>query len=576
MYYLKIIIFLLFSLGPLQAHERISSFVSNIFVNTDATIDVEETIEVICEHDTIKHGIVREFPTKYRSNNGWNHEVGFNIKTIKHNDIIAEYTVKNTSNGKLIHIGNAYKIIPQGQHTYVIRYTTSHQLGFFKDHDEIYWNVTGNGWRLPIDKAEAYVYLPKIISKKSIKAEAYTGYQNEQGKNYTYSINNNIVHFATKHPLQKFQGLTVVAAFPKGFVEEPLSFQSIYGQYQYIFIIIWILLSLCILLGIFYTQRMNEPGIIIPLFHPPTNMMPSEVGFLNKRYFRTMLLSADVLDLAVHDLISIKYVPGFFYGGTYTLTKKNCDQLLHVKPYHKLLIIELFGSSKTLKLSGIHYKKITAALNECQKLIQSNCDKYIQKPTIYYYLSIISLILFFSGIIIYLCQFHTEFAIISPIVFITLAGFNNLFFSNIFNNLKSLIPFLFSIYTPEGRKKQDEIDGFKMYLVTAEVDRMNFIGTPPTKTPQLYEKYLPYAIALGVEEQWTEQFSKVFEDILQKTEKPYHYSWSSRGCYIRIHNFGSSFSKSISSASTPPGKSSGSGGKGKSGGGGGGGGGGGW
>ena len=138
-------------------------------------------------------------------------------------------------------------------------------------------------------------------------------------------------------------------------------------------------------------------------------------------------------------------------------------------------------------------------------------------------------------------------------------------------------------YTPEGKKLIDQIDGFKMYLEVAEVERMKLVGTPPVRTPELYEKYLPYAIALGVEEQWSRQFAPIF-DQMQAQGHAYCPLW-----FIGGYAFGSSFgsgdfssslsnnlSQAIASSATPPGSSSGSGGSGSSGGGGGGGGGGGW
>ena len=140
-------------------------------------------------------------------------------------------------------------------------------------------------------------------------------------------------------------------------------------------------------------------------------------------------------------------------------------------------------------------------------------------------------------------------------------------------------------YTNEGNKVKSEVKGFKLYLETAEVDRMKIIGTPPTKTPQLYEKYLPYAMALGVEKQWTQQFTPIFRKLAAQGHE-YHPTWfvemlgSSRWETIPL-DFGSQLSQSLSSviitsSSNVPGSSSGSDGGGSSGGGGGGGGGGGW
>jgi len=136
--------------------------------------------------------------------------------------------------------------------------------------------------------------------------------------------------------------------------------------------------------------------------------------------------------------------------------------------------------------------------------------------------------------------------------------------------------------TGVGRKAMDEIEGFKRFLGATEKDRMNMLN-PVEHTPQLFEKYLPYALALDVEQQWSEQFAEVLSSASVSPEQsgsgPVWYSgasWNSLAAAGFTSSLGSSFSDAISSSSTAPGSSSGSGGGGSSGGGGGGGGGGGW
>ena len=143
-----------------------------------------------------------------------------------------------------------------------------------------------------------------------------------------------------------------------------------------------------------------------------------------------------------------------------------------------------------------------------------------------------------------------------------------------------LFLFLLRAPTPAGRKIMDEIEGFEMYLDTAEQDRLERMRSPQL-TPEVFETFLPYAFALGVENSWCERFTREFPEDLAK-KGGYHPAWYSgnRSGIATLGHFGNefngSFSSAISSASSPPGSSSGSGGGGSSGGGGGGGGGGGW
>jgi uncharacterized membrane protein len=142
--------------------------------------------------------------------------------------------------------------------------------------------------------------------------------------------------------------------------------------------------------------------------------------------------------------------------------------------------------------------------------------------------------------------------------------------------------------TPAGREILDQIEGFKMYLSVAEKDRLN-LENPPERTPELFEMFLPYALALGVEQKWSEQFADVLaaagQGPHQTRYSPVWYqgdSWNQFGATSFAGALGGSLAGAISSASTAPGSSSGGdgggggGGGGSSGGGGGGGGGGGW
>jgi uncharacterized membrane protein len=142
-----------------------------------------------------------------------------------------------------------------------------------------------------------------------------------------------------------------------------------------------------------------------------------------------------------------------------------------------------------------------------------------------------------------------------------------------------LFGWLLKAPTPQGQVAMDHIRGFKMYLEVAEGEELKRVtAPPPPMTPELFESYLPAALALGVEQKWAERFASVL-DIQAPNYQPGWYSgpgFSTRHLGAFSSQLGSSLTSAISSSSTPPGAKSGSGGGGRSGGGGGGGGGGGW
>lgn len=555
--------FLLIFIGvSLTAQERITFFGSDIVVHENGKISVQETIEVISQAKQIVHGIVREFPTTYTYYGFLKYIVDFNLVSVTLDGNSIPYKIESVSNGKKLYIGDKQRLLPVGKHTYVISYQTNRQLGFFDNHDELYWNVTGNGWRFAIEKVQARVQLPKTIPLESIQTYGYTGYQGDQGKAYAQTTHDDAIVFSTTSTLDPYQGLTVAVGFAKGFIL-PASWQ----QKLYWFIsdngavvltgLTLVLLLIIFFCGLFSAYRQNRAGIVIPLFYPPEKMSSSSVGFMSAMKFKHLFLSADIVDLAVRGFITITY----HTDGSYTLESvKSFAPSQELSAYDIKLLSALFDRSKSLMISKKYNTVIKDALKRCQDYDEDSTKPYMTFLDSFWHASIIVLVLFSVGI------FFVA-TIQQALITIVALGFL-VFVSKRF----------YCVYTLAGRKVQDMIDGFKLYLVTAEIKRMDITGTPPNKTPELYEKYLPYAIALGIEKQWTAQFATLFKH-MATAGQAYQPIWY-RGKRFKSDDFGSSltqsFSQVISSASVPPGTSSGSSGSGRSGGGGGGGGGGGW
>ncbi len=580
-------IFLISFISTINTFERITSFKSDIIVYQDGTLLTTETIEVVSEGITIKHGIVREFPTHYNDYLGSRYVVDFKLISITQDGAPASFFIQNASNGKKIYIGDKNKYITQGKHNYVISYETNRQIGFFEKHDELYLNITGNGWCLPIEHVEARIHLPKGINFKSIGAEGYTGYQDAKEQSYTSSVENSFVSFATTCNLQAQEGLTIVVTFPKSFVAEPSLYKKIYWALHDNWYSASLCLLLLLLLGLLIsafmtTQRLNKSGTVIPLFYPPENLTPSDVGFMKALQFNYELLSIDIVNLAVHGFITIAYKKGAFLGGTYTLTRtsqKSNDALTQdINARYQNLLSILFGKKQnffsmifnkedTLVISEKESVTLKNALYETEKTCTQSVGMYIKKLShLFYKIGVVSILFI---LLMYFGSFEIKSSLdLTLEITIIIALISSLI----------IVHKYCSVYTPEGRTLQDKIDGFALYLKTAEVERMKIIGTPPTKTPELYEKYLPYAMALGVEKQWTNQFTAIFE-ALTRAGHPYTPHWCI-GPQFKTQQLGSSLKSSISnsivSAARPSVRSSGSGGSGKSGGGSGGGGGGGW
>ncbi|MEX2130542.1 MAG: DUF2207 domain-containing protein, partial [Pseudohongiellaceae bacterium] len=150
-------------LSTANGQERILSFDSAIVIHADRSMTVTETIRVQAEGVNIQRGIFRDFPTRYRDRLGNNYVVNFAVQEVTRDGVAENWRTERQSNGVRVYIGDADVLIPYGEHEYRLRYTTDRQLGFFADHDELYWNVTGNGWSFVIEQASADITLPVAV-----------------------------------------------------------------------------------------------------------------------------------------------------------------------------------------------------------------------------------------------------------------------------------------------------------------------------------------------------------------------------------------------------------------------------
>jgi len=216
---------LLLSLSfSVQAEEYIESFHSDIEVQRNGDLQVTETIVVRAEGKSIRRGIFRDFPTRYKTAKGRSVSVGFEVLSVQRDGRPEPYHIKNQSNGKRLYIGEQNVFLSPGFYEYQIQYLTTRQLGFFEDFDELYWNVTGNGWAFRIDRASARVTLPDAVS--DFQLSGYTGPQGSTAQNLRYRRSSgNQAYFESSQPLGRNEGLTIVAGWPKGLVDEPSASQ---------------------------------------------------------------------------------------------------------------------------------------------------------------------------------------------------------------------------------------------------------------------------------------------------------------------------------------------------------------
>ncbi len=609
--------------GSSHAVEEILHWNSHIEVAADGSMVVTETIKVRAEGDQIRRGIYRDFPTVYKDRFGKKVVIDFEILSVKRDGQPESYHTEKRSNGVRTYVGRQDVFLERGEYTYDITYRTDRQLGFFEEHDELYWNVTGNGWGFPILKASATVVLPEDVPARSLMMEGYTGPQGSREKALTWEVTGTgQARFETTRTLNRREGLTIVVGWPKGYIAEPGRGEKAARLFTDNRGIAAALGGLFILLVYYLWAWMKvgkdpDEGTIIPRFEPPENLSPAAMRYLIEMGYDNRAFASAIINLAVKGYLTIHEEDGILgFGRTYILKRTEGEPKHLLSRGEQKIARKLFpGSSKTLKLEKKNHKNISGAMEALKELLKTEYEKAHFKNNGAYFgvgilLSILILIsaAFVSGgmpgggppgafIILWLTPWSAAtfflwstrkffMAAVFTFFLITASGMFAAFASlTLVASILFLVAMNLVFYrllkapTNLGRRIMDKIEGFRMYLATAEEHRLEKLH-PPDKTPELFEKYLPYALALEVDQEWSEKFAGVLSRAAaSEGYSPHWYHghhWNSMNTGSFASSLGSSLSSAISSSATAPGSSSGFGGGGGSGGGGGGGGGGGW
>lgn len=614
-----------------HADERILLFHSDIGIAADSTMTVTETIRVRAEGDRIRRGIYRDFPTHYQDRYGNRVNVLFEPLDVTRDGKPEKWHAEGLSNGVRVYFGDPEVYLGSGEFSYRFRYRTARQLGFFDDHDELYWNVTGNGWDFFIDEASATVHLPGNPSRQDIRVEGYTGPQGAKGQDYTAATGTDGGHatIATTRPLAPNNGLTVVVSFPKGLVTPPdltrnLSWFAADNRREAVMAI-----GLLVLCGFLYLQwrrvgRDPKGGVVIPEYDPPDGLSPAAVRYIRRMAYDDRCFAADMVALGVRGSVRIRKDG----KSDYSIERMPGAQPSSDLPESERTLYEgLLGSRSSLEFDDKNHAIIGPARSAHQKLLDSTQAKpnFRRNDGIGCLGGLIAIAAIVAAFLIDPLSVNAAVIVPTVIVFIAATVFSSLvlnaviavkdgrrpvglsigaiiagaglvvaagFLSSSSSVLCALlvallagvqVPFAHWMKAPTaaGRKLLDRIEGLRLYLGVAERQDLARAKAPPMSVEE-YQRLLPYALALDVEKTWGDQLAAAIGPAAVAAAAAgmawYAASDSSRGFDASSFgsSLGSSLSSAISSSASPPGSSSGGGGGGSSGGGGGGGGGGGW
>jgi uncharacterized membrane protein YgcG len=563
---LTIVLSLLLSTS-VWSDERILSFHSDVRVFTDGMIEVTETIQVRAEGSQIRRGIYRDFPVEYEDRLGNNYEITVEPLAAQRNEMPESFhTVRNQRDVRT-YFGRSDRLIEPGVHTYTYRYRANRLLGFFGQHDELYWNVTGNRWAFPIDKASATVTLQFDAPRDQILVEGYTGRLGSKGQEYgVYLDEAGAVHFSADRLLPAAHGLTIVVGWPKGLVAEPTQLQRIGWLLSDNKNLLIALLGLVLLLTYYipvWRKHGKDPdeGVVVTRYEPPKDFSPASLRYIRQMYYDDKVMTAAIVNLAVKGYLEIKKK-----GDTHSISKVGSGTLRPLLAAgEKELYDALFSEDNVVTLKQFNHQLLGEARSKHRESLKADYRQKYFRTNGALNIPAIIIVLISTGLALAADNGPT-FLVIATVVlmFLTMA-----FFAIIMKRP-----------TLRGRQLLDEMLGFKDFLEIAEKEELN-LRNPPEKTPELFESYLPFALALGVDQQWSERFASLLASIRQPNGDSYSPGWydgkwNSANLSKATNGLSSGLSSAVSASVTPPGSSSGGGGGGSSGGGGGGGGGGGW
>ncbi len=557
--YMKKVLFgffggIIFCFAMSVSAESITQFDVDLVINDDATVDVVETI--VYDFGALnRQGMYRTIPVKYKTDKGNNRSIKLSeISVVDANGVDRTFTKSSTGGNIKLKIGDADKYVT-GQQIYKIKYTVEGAINYFDDYEELYWNVTGDRWEIGLNDINVNVSAPIIDDIR-----CFTGYYGDD--NLCKSVGKiqegsrgSTIQFAHDN-ISISEGMTVVVGMPLGVVVKPSVFKQI----------IWFIgdnwsvaIPFIVLYWMFrrwwkYGKDPEGKGTIIPFYKSPNNLSPAEVGMIVDEKVHSRDISASIINLAVHNRIHIRKT-----AGEYIFIKTEDSSYL-LKEEEEILYNGIFkGVGSEVKVTSLKNKFHVDFSRAVSEVIKNVVEKgyYVKNP------KVAKGAYMMGGWLMVLGSFFVT-SILGAAAGVAL--------------LVSSIPvFAFGMFMPKRTKKgaimREQILGLKMYIVTAEKDRINFHNAPE-KTPKHFEELLPYAIALGVEKKWTKQFEDIYNN------SPQWYEGTGSFNSVIFMNDLRSFSKSTSSTmkSQPSSASSGSSGfsGGGSGGGFGGGGGGSW
>ena len=561
-----LLVFCLFLLIPLRLQARdvseiadwyIKDFKTEIIVNEDSSLEITEKIVADCGNLPNKHGIYRILPTQvYATDKSINTPIKLESITDSNGSSLKYSESQNRADHTITwKIGDPDKTVT-GENFYQIKYKVQNAIRFDSESfDEFYWNLNGDFWEIETDSFSAEITFPGSIDEANTGLSLYTGTFGSQNQDATVSwISKNVLAVSSTKHLKAGEGITLSVAVPKGiFTAYTPSFWEKYGHY-FSFLLPLLTLVICFWLWAKNGRDPKVTGPVVPEFEIPGKLSPMELGeVMTNGKLHSQYISAGIVNLAVEGYLKINQLE----KNDYKLTRlKEVGETLG--DGEKILLGKLFGGKKEILLSDLKnefYEEIGS--------VEAAVKPALKKDNLIKDSGTCSQIVFIVLAIIF------GFGAVATFDYEILLSLNFILGAAI------LIIFVFLIpkRTVENAKMLKKIEGFKLYMKTAEKYRQQF-----NERENIFEKYLPYAMIFGLTGLWVSKMKEIYGEEYFSNYHPVWFYGASIASFNAdsLNSAISSLSSHMSSTLASSPSSSGSGGGGFSGGGGGGGGGGGW
>jgi uncharacterized membrane protein len=526
----------------------IERFEASIDVSPDGSIAVNETI--VPRFTGSWNGIFRTIPVEYGTPQGLNYTLRLDVESITDE---AGQKLKYESSRQR-HYRKLKIWVPSAvdaARTVRLRYRVSNALRFFDEHDELYWNVTGDEWEVPIETASAVVRLPAGAS--GVRATAFRGAYGSTEQS-DVSIEPDAVRVLTSRGLGMREGLTLVVGWNPGLVHRPTAAEkgaeAVYSNLP-------LAIPPLVFVGMLFLwrKRGRDPELapIATQYEPPARMTPAELGTLIDGKPDMRDITASIVDLAVRGYVHIAESDnerffGLFSSKDYTFTlQKPRDGWNELKQHERDLLDALFaGSATSVSLSDLKnkfYTHLPGLRNELYgRLVHDGF--YTGRP------DRVRLLYIILGLVGGAAIAFASSSIMLGLGMQPVAGIAA-------GILSAIIVVLFGWFmpsrTPRGTRELEKVLGFREFLSRVEGDRLE----RTVKTPEMFERFLPYAMALGVEDNWAKAFEGIY------TTPPSWYSGPGGVGTFRpstfTHNLGVMSTAAATTMSSAPRSSGGSG-----------------